>query len=71
LLSVIRDRKGITDKHHQWLTERGLDRLTQQIHSVTAIARCSANYRDFDHRCNAAFEGGALQLALLADEEGS
>ena len=68
LLDEIRNRKGLSEKHHQWLSARGLERLTQQIHSVTAIARCSANYRDFDHRCEAAFAGGALQLGLLLDE---
>ena len=68
LLDELRSRKALCDKHHQWLSERGLERLTQQIHTVTAIARCSANYRDFDHRCEAAFAGGALQLALLLDE---
>ena len=68
LLDEIRNRKGLSEKHHQWLSERGLERLTQQIHSVTAIARCSANYRDFDHRCEAAFAGGALQLALMLEE---
>ena len=68
LLDEIRNRKGLSEKHHQWLSERGLERLTQQIHSVTAIARCSANYRDFDHRCEAAFAGGALQLGLLHEE---
>lgn len=57
-----------SEKHHQWLSARGLERLTQQIHSVTAIARCSANYRDFDHRCEAAFAGGALQLGLLHED---
>jgi hypothetical protein len=35
---------------------------------VTAIARCSTNYRDFSRRCQAAFAGGALQLGLLIDE---
>ena len=68
LLDEIRNRKGLSEKHHQWLSERGLERLTQQIHSVTAIARCSANYRDFDHRCEAAFAGGALQLGLLHED---
>ena len=68
LLDEIRNRKGLSEKHHQWFSERGLERLTQQIHSVTAIARCSANYRDFDHRCEAAFAGGALQLGLLLEE---
>ena len=68
LLDEIRNRKGLSEKHHQWLSERGLERLTQQIHSVTAIARCSANSRDFDHRCEAAFAGGALQLGLLLEE---
>lgn len=68
LLDELRSRKALCDKHHQWLSERGLERLTQQIHTVTAIARCSANYRDFDHRCEAAFAGGALQLAFLLDE---
>lgn len=70
LLDEIRNRKGLCEKHHQWLSERGLERLTQQIHSVTAIARCSANYRDFDHRCEAAFAGGSLQLALMLEELG-
>ena len=68
LLDEVRNRKSLSDKHHQWLSERGLERLTQQIHSVTTIARCSANYRDFDHRCEAAFAGGALQLALMLEE---
>ena len=68
LLDEIRNRKHISDKHHQWLTEKGLARLEQQIHSVTAIARCSTNYRDFSRRCEAAFAGGALQLGLLVDE---
>ena len=68
LLDEIRSRKRISDKHHQWLTETGLARLEQQIHSVTAIARCSTNYRDFSRRCAAAFAGGVLQLALLIDE---
>ena len=68
LLDEIRSRKRISDKHHQWLTDKGLTRLEQQIHSVTAIARCSTNYRDFSRRCEAAFAGGALQLGLLIDE---
>jgi hypothetical protein len=68
LLDEIRSRKRISDKHHQWLTDKGLARLEQQIHSVTAIARCSTNYRDFSRRCEAAFAGGALQLGLLIDE---
>ncbi|MDH5528302.1 MAG: P63C domain-containing protein [Nitrospirota bacterium] len=69
LIDEIRQRKEISDKHHQWLTEVGLTHLEQQIHSVTAIARCSANYRDFDRRCAAAFEGSALQLGLIPELE--
>ncbi|MDH5528257.1 MAG: P63C domain-containing protein [Nitrospirota bacterium] len=68
LLDEIRHRKQISDKHHQWLTDVGLVRLEQQIHSVTAIARCSSNYKDFDRRCSAAFEGSALQLGLITEE---
>jgi len=68
LLAMIRHRKQISDKHHQWMTDVGLVRLEQQIHSVTAIARCSSNYKDFDRRCSAAFEGSALQLGLITEE---
>ncbi|WP_425218951.1 P63C domain-containing protein [Ralstonia solanacearum] len=68
LISEIRMRKGISQRHHQWLSAQGLARLETQIHAVTAIARSSSCYRDFDCRCEAAFGGGALQLALLADE---
>ncbi len=68
LIDEIRARKGITQKHHQWLSEQGLARLETQIHAVTAIARSSTSYRDFDRRCEAAFAGGALQLDLLIDE---
>jgi P63C domain len=68
LLGEIRNRKGISHKHHQWLSEQGLARLETQIHAVTAIARSSTCYRDFSHRCEAAFAGGSLQLALLVEE---
>ena len=73
LIDEIRARKGISQKHHQWLSDQGLARLETQIHAVTAIARSSTCYRDFDRRCEAAFAGGALQLALLAEdfEEGA
>jgi hypothetical protein len=73
LIDEIRARKGISQKHHQWLSDQGLARLETQIHAVTAIARSSTCYRDFDHRCEAAFAGGSLQLALLAEdfEEGA
>jgi phosphotransferase system HPr-like phosphotransfer protein len=65
LLGEIRNRKGISQKHHQWLSRQGLAHLESQIHAVTAIARSSTGYRDFDRRCEAAFAGGSLQLALL------
>ena len=68
LLGEIRNRKGISQKHHQWLSEQGLAHLESQIHAVTAIARSSMNYRDFARRCEAAFAGAALQLGLLLDE---
>ena len=68
LLDEIRGRKAISHKHHQWLTEQGLAHLETQIHAVTAIARSSMSYRDFDRRCEAAFSGGALQLCLMADD---
>lgn len=68
LIEEIRTRKGVSQKHHQWLTEQGLSRLETQIHAVTAIARSSMNYRDFDRRCEAAFGSGGLQLGLLAAE---
>ena len=68
LLGEIRNRKGISQKHHQWLSEQGLARLESQIHAVTAIARSSMSYHDFKRRCEAAFAGAALQLGLLLDE---
>lgn len=68
LLGEIRNRKGISQKHHQWLSEQGLAHLESQIHAVTAIARSSMNYRDFARRCEAAFAGAALQLGLLLDD---
>jgi len=68
LLGEIRNRKGISQKHHQWLSDRGLAHLESQIHAVTAIARSSADYPDFKRRCEAAFAGAALQLGLLLDE---
>ncbi len=73
LIDEIRARKGISQKHHQWLSDQGLARLETQIHAVTAIARSSTCCRDFDRRCEAAFAGGSLQLALLAEdfEEGA
>ncbi|KXU38642.1 hypothetical protein AXE65_12725 [Ventosimonas gracilis] len=68
LLGEIRNRKGISQKHHQWLSDRGLAHLESQIHAVTAIARSSVDYPDFKRRCEAAFAGAALQLGLLLDE---
>ena len=68
LLGEIRNRKGISQKHHQWLSEQGLAHLESQIHAVTAIARSSTSYPDFKCRCEAAFAGAALQLGLLLDE---
>lgn len=68
LIEAIRARKSISHKHHQWLSEQGLSHLESQIHAVTAIARSSMHYRDFDRRCEAAFGGGHLQLALLDEE---
>ena len=68
LIDEIRARKDISQKHHQWLSDQGLAHLESQIHAVTAIARSSTCYRDFDRRCEAAFAGAALQLGLLLDE---
>lgn len=68
LIDEIRARKDISQKHHQWLSDQGLATLESQIHAVTAIARSSTCYRDFDRRCEAAFAGAALQLGLLLDE---
>jgi hypothetical protein len=68
LLGEIRSRKGISQKHHQWLSGQGLAHLESQIHAVTAVARSSTSYRDFSRRCEAAFAGGSLQLDLLAHE---
>ena len=68
LIDEIRVRKGISQKHHQWLSDQGLARLETQIHAVTAIARSSTCYRDFSRRCEAAFAGGSLQLGLLIDD---
>lgn len=68
LLGEIRNRKGISQKHHQWLSDQGLAHLESQIHAVTAIARSSMSYPDFKRRCEAAFAGAALQLGLLLDE---
>lgn len=68
LLGEIRSRKGISQKHHQWLSNQGLAHLESQIHAVTAIARSSMSYPDFKRRCEAAFAGAALQLGLLLDE---
>ena len=45
LLGEIRNRKGISQKHHQWLSDQGLAHLESQIHAVTAIARSSMSYR--------------------------
>lgn len=68
LLDEIRNRKGISQKHHQWLSDQGLAHLESQIHAVTAIARSSMSYADFKRRCEAAFAGAALQLGLLLDD---
>jgi hypothetical protein len=68
LIDEIRVRKHLSHKHHQWLSDQGLARLETQIHAVTAIARSSTKYRDFNLRCEAAFGGGALQLCLITDE---
>ena len=68
LLGEIRNRKGISQKHHQWLSEQGLAHLESQIHAVTAIARSSMSYPDFKRRCEAAFAGAALQMGLLLDD---
>jgi hypothetical protein len=68
LLGEIRNRKGISQKHHQWLSEQGLAHLESQIHAVTAIARSSMSYADFKRRCESAFAGTPLQLGLLAEE---
>lgn len=68
LLGEIRNRKGISQKHHQWLSEQGLAHLESQTHTVTAIARSSMSYPDFKRRCEAAFAGAALQMGLLLDD---
>jgi len=68
LIEEIRARKGLSHKHHQWLSDQGLARLETQIHAVTAVARSSTSYRDFSRRCEAAFGDSPLQLGLLPDE---
>lgn len=68
LIDEIRARKGLSQKHHQWINEQGLAHLESQIHAVTAIARSSAHFKDFTRRCESAFEGSPFQLGLLADE---
>jgi hypothetical protein len=70
LIATLRERKAVAHKHHQWLSEQGLARLETQIHAVTAIARSSTSYRDFNRRCEAAFAGAALQLCLLEEDLG-
>lgn len=70
VIAEIFSRKATLEKHHQWLTDNALERVIQQIHTVTAIARCSTSYRDFTHRCTAVFGGGPLQFALLDEDFG-
>ncbi|WLQ14309.1 P63C domain-containing protein [Hahella aquimaris] len=64
LVEEIRLRKGLSQKHHQWLSEHGLARLETQIHAVTAIARSSASYCDFRGRCEAACSWGCCRMNL-------
>ena len=68
LLNELRLRKRWADKHHQWLSQQGLQMLERQIHAVTAIALGSVHYKDFVRRCRAAFGDRTLQLALLDDD---
>lgn len=68
MLAEIKSRKDLSERHHQWLTTQGLNRLDGQLRAVTAVARNSTSYKDFDQRCAAAFAGGALQYGLLLEE---
>jgi len=65
IIEEIRNRKRLSDKAHQWLSEGGLALLEKQIHAVTMIARSSMTYRDFDTRCATAFGSQPLQMTLF------
>ena len=65
IIEEIRNRKRLSDKAHQWLSEGGLALLEKQIPAVTMIARSSMTYRDFDTRCATAFGSQPLQMTLF------
>ncbi len=46
----LKTRKHESQKMHQWLTEGGQQLLDKQISQVTAIAKSSTDYKDFETR---------------------
>jgi len=59
-------RRKTSGKLHQWLTaEGGLKLLDRQVTEVTAIARSSIDYRDFEARCSQAFYKPGQQLSMI------
>lgn len=65
IVAEIKTRKR-SERLHQWLTaDDGLKVLERQIHDVTAIARSSVDYKDFEARCAQAFYKPGQQLSMI------
>lgn len=65
IVAEIKARKN-SETLHQWLTDDcGLRLLEKQINDVTAIARSSVDYKDFEARCSQAFYKPGQQLSMI------
>lgn len=71
IITEIKTRQR-SEKLHQWLTDDGgLALLNRQVNDVTAIARSSVDYRDFEARCAQAFYKPGQQLGFIYPKKGA
>ena len=69
ILAEIKSRRK-SERLHQWLTDDGgMKLLERQINDVTAIARTSVDYKDFEARCAQAFYKPGQQLSMIYPQE--
>ncbi|EMH1212481.1 KilA-N domain-containing protein, partial [Morganella morganii] len=59
----VKESRSAREKIHQYLKADALRKVEEQMVAVTNIANSSADYKDFDARCMAAFDvKGQMQL---------
>lgn len=68
IMVALKDKRK-HEKMHQWLTGEGRTITKRQIDNVTAVARTSVDYRDFEARCSQAFPKAGKQTSIVFPAE--